>query len=291
MKTHGISKATMATKTSAFTPIGVELAEAQLDKIISLVKSMSGINLNDGKKELVKARLGKRLRSLNMNSFDDYIDYVRDDSSGELTAMLDAISTNLTNFFRESDHFDFFAANVFPKIVKNGTRRMRVWSAGCSTGEEPYSIAITMAENITDFQNWDARILATDLSTKVLETASKGSYPAKRLADMPAQWRKNYFTVNKSSGQEIYTAKESIRKRITFGHLNLMKEWPMKGPFDVIFCRNVMIYFDKPTRAKLVERYWDLLGHGGILFIGHSESLTGIQHKFRYIQPTVYAKN
>lgn len=281
----------MATTTPAFTTVGVELAEAQLDKIISLVKSMSGINLNDGKKELVKARLGKRLRSLKMNSFDDYIDFVRDGSSGELTAMLDAISTNLTNFFRESDHFDFLASNIFPKIIKNGSRRLRVWSAGCSTGEEPYSIAITMAENIPDFQNWDTRILATDLSTKVLETASKGSYPAKRLANMSPQWRKDYFALDKSSGQEIYTAVGLIRKRITFGHLNLMKKWPMKGPFDVIFCRNVMIYFDKPTRAKLVERYWDLLAPSGVLFIGHSESLTGIQHKFRYIQPTVYAKN
>lgn len=281
----------MATKTTTLVPIGVELAEAQLDKIISLVKSISGISLNDGKKELVKARLGKRLRSLKMKSFDEYINFVRDDSTGELTAMLDAISTNLTNFFRESDHFDFLASNIFPKIIKKGVRQIRVWSSGCSTGEEPYSIGITMAENIPDFKSWDSRILATDLSTKVLKTASKGSYPAKRLADMPSQWRRDYFTLDKSSGQEIYTAKESIRKRITFGHLNLMESWPMKGPFDVIFCRNVMIYFDKPTRAKLIERYWNLLASGGILFIGHSESLTGIQHKFRYVQPTVYIKS
>ena len=280
----------MTTQTPLLTH-SVELAEAQLDKIIALVKSMSGINLNDGKKELVKARLGKRLRHLKMNSFDDYIDYVSNSSTGELTAMLDAISTNLTNFFRESDHFDFLASQVFPKIVKKGSKKIRIWSAGCSTGEEPYSIVITMAENLPNFQDWDARILSTDLSTKVLDTASKGSYQAKRLSTMPAQWRREYFTVDKSSGQEIYTAKPSIRKRITFGHLNLMGNWPMKGPFDAIFCRNVMIYFDKPTRARLIERYWDLLAPGGILFIGHSESLTGIQHKFKYVQPTVYIKN
>lgn len=273
-------------------PRSVELAEEQLDKIISLVKSMSGINLNDSKKELVKARLGKRLRLLNMDSFDDYIKLVRDDSDGsELTAMLDAISTNLTNFFRESDHFDYLVSHVFPGIIKSGSRRMRIWSAGCSTGEEPYSIGITMEENIPDLKNWDARILATDLSTKVLDTASKGHYPAKRLESMPERWRQEYFTVDRSGDHKTYTVKESLRKRISFGHLNLMGPWPMKGPFDVIFCRNVMIYFDKPTRAQLIERFWNLLGHGGILFIGHSESLTGIPHKFRYIQPTVYTKN
>lgn len=282
----------MTTKTPTYEPRSVELAEAQLDEIISMVKSLSGIHLHDGKKELIKARLGKRLRSLNISSFDDYINFVRDDSSGgELTLMLDAISTNLTNFFRESDHFDFLTSHIFPKIAQSGSHRLRVWSAGCSTGEEPYSIAIMMEEHLPNIKSWDARILATDLSTKVLKIASKGEYLPKRLETMPPDWRKKYFDLDKSSDKEIYIAKKFLRKRVAFGHLNLMGKWPMKGPLDVIFCRNVMIYFDKATRAKLIRRYWDLLGHGGFLFIGHSESLTGIQHKFRYLQPTVYTKS
>jgi chemotaxis protein methyltransferase CheR len=269
-----------------------DLTDKQLDTIISMVKSMAGINLHDGKKELIKARLGKRLRSLNMNSFEEYLKLVKNDSaSGELTAMLDAISTNLTNFFREADHFEILTDHVLPKIVKSGKQHLRIWSAGCSTGEEPYSIGITMMENLPEIQRWDTRILATDLSTKVLGIAAKGSYPEKRLQTMSPEWRKKYFTVEYINGQKIYTVKDSLRQYITFGHLNLMGTWPMKGPFDVIFCRNVMIYFDKPTRTKLIERYWNLLGHGGFLFIGHSESLTGISHKFKYLQPTVYTKN
>jgi len=270
----------------------VELAEAQLDKISRMVKSMSGINLHDGKKELVKARLGKRLRKLGMRSFDHYIDYVSGDSSGmELTAMLDAISTNLTSFFRESEHFDYIAEEVFPKLVASGQRRLRIWSAGCSTGEEPYSIAITAAEKIPDLDHWDARVLATDLSTNVLRQAMEARYPARKLDAMAPQLRHKHFVIEQSNKERFYRVADHIRRMVTFAHLNLMGTWPMRGPFDVIFCRNVMIYFDKPTRDKLVRRYWELLSPGGTLLIGHSESLTGIQHKFKYVRPTIYTKN
>ncbi len=269
----------------------VELAENQLEKISELVKSLSGINLHDGKKELIKARLGKRLRKLEMHSFDQYIDYLADDSSGtELTAMLDAISTNLTSFFREHDHFEYVAKEVLTKLVAAGQRRLKIWSAGCSTGEEPYSIAITACEKIPDLANWDARILATDLSTNVLRQAMEACYPAKRLESMLPQLRNKYFVPEQSGGERSYRVSDRIRRLVTFAHLNLMGNWPMRGPFNVIFCRNVMIYFDKPTRNKLVRRFFDLLAPGGTLLIGHSESLTGIQHKFKYVRPTIYTK-
>jgi chemotaxis protein methyltransferase CheR len=269
----------------------IELAEAQLEKISKLVKSMSGISLHDGKKELVKARLGKRLRKLGMNSFDQYIDHVSHDSSGmELTAMLDAISTNLTSFFRESEHFDYIASEVFTKLVASGQRRLRIWSAGCSTGEEPYSIAITATEKIPDLDRWDARVLATDLSTNVLRQAMDACYASKKLESMAPQLRQKHFIIEQNGRERNYRVAEHIRRITTFAHLNLMGTWPMRGPFDVIFCRNVMIYFDKPTRDKLVRRYWDLLAPGGTLLIGHSESLTGIQHKFKYVRPTIYKK-
>jgi len=270
----------------------IELAESQLDRISRLVKSLSGINLHDGKKELVKARLGKRLRNLGMRSFEQYIDYVSDDSSGlELTAMLDAISTNLTSFFRESDHFEYIAGEVFSRLIAGGQRRLRIWSAGCSTGEEPYSIAITAAEKIPDLANWNARILATDLSTNVLRQAMEACYPANKLESMAPQLLHKHFVIEKSGKERNYRVAEHIRRMTTFAHLNLMGRWPMRGPFDIIFCRNVMIYFDKPTRRELVRRYWELLAPGGTLLIGHSESLTGIQHKFKYVRPTIYAKS
>ena len=269
----------------------IELAEAQLDKISRLVKSMSGISLHDGKKELVKARLGKRLRKLGMNSFDQYIDHVSHDSSGmELTAMLDAISTNLTSFFRESEHFDYVASEVFTKLVASGHKRLRIWSAGCSTGEEPYSIAITAFEKIPDLDRWDARVLATDLSTNVLRQAMDACYASKKLESMAPQLRQRHFEIEQNGRERNYRVADHIRRITTFAHLNLMGTWPMRGPFDVIFCRNVMIYFDKPTRDKLVRRYWELLAPGGTLLIGHSESLTGIQHKFKYVRPTIYRK-
>ena len=190
----------------------IELAEAQLDKISRLVKSMSGISLHDGKKELVKARLGKRLRKLGMNSFEQYIDHVSHDSSGmELTAMLDAISTNLTSFFRESEHFDYVASEVFTKLVASGHKRLRIWSAGCSTGEEPYSIAITAFEKIPDLDRWDARVLATDLSTNVLRQAMDACYASKKLESMAPQLRQRHFEIEQNGRERNYRVADHIR--------------------------------------------------------------------------------
>lgn len=277
-------------------PISTEVAsltEAQFNEISAFVKGLCGINLHDGKKELVKARLNKRIRKLGMTCFEQYMQYVREDATGnELVAMLDALSTNLTYFYREGKHFEFFAKTALPELrVRNAAaRRLRLWSAGCSSGEEPYTLSMVLHEEMPALGNWDVRILATDISTKVLGIAREGLYEKTRMRDMPASFLSKYFDRLGDRARPWYAVKPSVRKLVSFARLNLMEDWPMKGPFDVIFCRNVMIYFDKPTQDKLIERFWRLLAHKGWLLMGHSESLTGNRERFRYIQPATYQK-
>jgi chemotaxis protein methyltransferase CheR len=269
-----------------------ELTEGQFDTISELVKRLCGINLHTGKKELVKARLCKRLRALGMTDFGQYLDYVASDGSGsEVAAMLDLLSTNLTHFFRESQHFECLRSTVIPALLqrRETDRRIRIWSAGCSSGEEPFSIAITLAETVPNLGHWDTGILATDLSSRVLKVAREGIYPAERLGEVPPGIVAKYFA-RLPEAHQAYQVRDDVRRMVSFARLNLMGPWPMKGPLDVVFCRNVMIYFDKPTQTRLVERFWDILAPGGVLFIGHSESLAGVKHRFEYLHPTVYRK-
>jgi len=271
----------------------IALTESQFERISRWVKELCGINLHTGKKELVKARLGKLMRQKGCSGFEEYLDLVEGDASGdELTAMLDALSTNLTYFFREPAHFNHLREVTIPQIVARQGRvgRLRVWSAGCSSGEEPYSIAITLCEAIPGIELWDAKVLATDLSTRMLSRAREGVYEKRRFKDVSPAILSKYFDGVQARPQRLYRVKSSVRQMVHFARLNLMDPWPMRGPFDVIFCRNVMIYFDKETQGRLVNRYYDLLAPGGTLFIGHSESLTGVKHSFKYIRPTVYAK-
>ena len=266
-----------------------ELSDDQFNAISDFVKNSCGINLHDGKKELVKARLNKRLRVLGLASFDQYINFLSSPGgAGEITLMLDAISTNLTFFFREAKHLDFLRDTVLPGLAdqRANSRRLRIWSAGCSSGEEPYSIAVVMHEAMSNLAGWNAGILATDLSTRVLARAKDGIYEAERFREMPRELVGRYF----HTCGEGYEVNDNLRRIVTFARLNLMHRWPMNGPFDVIFCRNVMIYFDKPTQSRLIERFSDILCPGGYLFIGHSESLAGVQHQLSYVQPTVYQK-
>jgi len=271
------------------TLLSTDLTEAQFNAISSLVKSLAGINLTDAKKELVRARLTKRLRKLGLATFDDYVEYLQNDTTGaELVAMLDVLSTNTTYFFREAKHLEWLRQEVLPRLAAR--RRVRIWSAGCSSGEEPYSIAIVLLEAIPDLADWDAAILATDLSTEVLTRARQGIYPASRLREVPPMLLGRHFTLVATKPERTYRVNDPVRRLVHFARLNLMGQWPMKGPFDVIFCRNVMIYFDRPTRQELIARFHSILAPGGTLFIGHSESLTGINHSFRYVLPTVYRK-
>lgn len=273
----------------------IELTDKEFDKISRLVYEQCGINLQDGKKELVKARLGKRLRSGQFESFRDYYQYVVKDPSGqELINLLDSISTNFTFFFREQKHFDYLRSEFLPELMRrkrNNGNRIRFWSAGCSSGEEAYSLAITLLEAIDNPLVWDVMIMATDISTKVLKIAKSGIYHKERIHSIQPASVKKYFLRGDHHWQDYVKVKDQVKQLVHFKRYNLMDPFNFKDSFDCIFCRNVMIYFDKKTQAALVSRFYECLGEGGVLFIGHSESLTGISHPFHYIRPAIYKKS
>jgi chemotaxis protein methyltransferase CheR len=267
-----------------------ELSPAQFARISELLHRLCGIDLQVGKECLVKARLAKRLRALGLRDFDEYVQYIERDGSGqELLTMIDSLSTNKTSFFREEQHFEFLREHVLPGLCKTRDP-IRIWSAGCSSGEEPYSLAIILAESILDIRSRDVRILATDISTKVLAAAREAVYPQDVVRDVPAMLLNKYFKCVQTAPSRLYSVNDQLKAMVRLARLNLMEAWPMAGPFDVIFCRNVMIYFDRPTRETLVRRFWDLLPAMGYLFIGHAESLSGLATEFRYVQPAVYRK-
>jgi chemotaxis protein methyltransferase CheR len=271
------------------------LSERDFERISAVIHRHCGINLHDGKKELVRARIAKRLRLTGMKSFGQYVDFALADLNGaEFTTLVDSLSTNLTSFFRENQHFAFLSDRFLPELIarkhKQNDNSIRAWSAGCSSGEEPYTIAMTLSEALGNAPRWDIRLLATDISTQVLAKATAGVYDKARVDSVPPALRGKYFAPRALNGQTMLAVVPKLRGMITFKYLNLMDPWPFHGPFDFIFCRNVMIYFDKPTQARLVQRYHDVLAPGGILFTGHSESLTGINHQFRFVQATIYRK-
>lgn len=271
------------------------LTDKDFKDISDIVYKHCGINLHEGKKGLVRSRLTKRLRLYGFDTFPEYLKYIKNDESGkEFTIFIDSLSTNLTSFFREVQHFNFLSEKFLPSLMakkeKKRDFRIRAWSAGCSSGEEPYSLAITLLEAIKGQSAWDAKILATDISTEILGKAKKGIYDEQRVAPVLTSQKAKYLIKSRDRNKKLYEVGDSLRKMIIFQYLNLMEGWPVKGPIDFIFCRNVMIYFDKATQSRLVNRYWELLDSGGLLFTGHSESLTGIDHKFDYVQPTIYMK-
>ena len=262
-----------------------ELAPALFREISRTVYEVAGIRLREGKEALVRSRLAKRIRQLGLSGFESYLARVRGDASGrELAEMVDLLTTNKTSFFRESAHFDFLRERLLPSL---GNGPVRIWSAGCSSGEEPYTMAMVVRDVWPGSERRDVKILATDISRRVLAIAEAGEYPDSITADVPGDLLRRHWTRQPGDG---WSAGESLRSLITFAPLNLMAGWPMKGPFQAIFCRNVMIYFDKPTQQTLVNRYYDLLAPGGHLFVGHSESLSALTHPFAYVQPAVYRK-
>ncbi|MFO8164085.1 MAG: protein-glutamate O-methyltransferase CheR [Desulfatiglandales bacterium] len=274
---------------------GLVLKDSDFQNFSRYVYDKCGINLHEGKKELVKARLGKILRQRNFSSFRKYYNHVvNDKSGGELLLLLDALSTNLTYFFRESQHFDFLKARALPEIVKekvpSRNNTIRFWSAGCSSGEEAYSIAIAASEILNHNEKWQIKILATDLSTKVLAKAHTGIYEKRKIDIIPCELKRRYFQRGDNKWKGYVRVKEEVKKNITFQRLNLGEDFRFTVPFDVIFCRNVMIYFDDFTKNTLIEKLFRNLSHGGYLFIGHAESLTSIKHPFKYIQPSIYQK-
>ncbi len=270
--------------------LDIELSDVQFRKISQLIYDMCGIKLCPGKEGLVKSRLSKRLRALGISSFDAYLEHVRNDRSGkELITLIDCLTTNKTNFFREVQHFDFLRSHILPPFRTEG-RKMRIWSAGCSSGEEPYSIAILLREEWPSVDQFDVRILATDISTRVLDLATTAVYEEETVKEIDTPLLKKHFTCVRESPSRGYHVNDNVRRMVRLARLNLMDPWPMKGPFHVIFCRNVMIYFDKQTQLDLVRRFWEMLAPGGYLLVGHSESLTASSYRFRYVRPATYVK-
>jgi len=270
-----------------------ELTEAEFAEIRQLIYTQFGIHLTAEKRTLVVGRLQKHVRSQGFTSFSAYLESIKQDTTGEsLKILVEKISTNHTFFFREDDHFEYLSQTVLPQLVeacdRNHSRDLRIWSAGCSSGEEPYGLLILMKEFFGEsYAQWDAGVLATDISTRVLEAAKLGIYDDKKLERVPAVLRQRYFE-RLADGR--WQVSEALRREATFRHFNLMNDFPFKKPFDVIFCRNVMIYFDAPTRDALVQRFFQQLKPGGYLFIGHSESLSHGTSAFRYVRPSLYRK-
>ena len=263
------------------------LADRDLRAIIALVYEQSGISLHDGKRELVAARLHKRLRHLGLPGYGEYVRWLENDRSGEeLTQLLDAIATNHTSFFREAQHFDFLARTVLPGLTAGRRGRVHGWCAASSTGEEPVTIAMTMLEaGITDFS-----LLASDLSTKALTVARRGVYKLNQVGSVPPALLRKYFERGLGEQDGLARVAPVVRQSITYQRLNLVAMARLEQPFDFIFCRNVMIYFDKQVQQRVVSMLERHLAPGGFLFISHSESLNGIQHRLQWVGPAVYRR-
>ncbi|PID81146.1 chemotaxis protein CheR [bacterium DOLZORAL124_64_63] len=275
-------------------PVETRISDREFRSIRKLVYDKFGINLTDQKKTLVVGRLQKVLHERGFASFNDYFQWLINDRSGEgLDELATRISTNHTFFYREKAHFEFFQETVLPEIhdrhKASGNQEIRIWCAGCSSGEEPYTLMMLMMDFLGSRLNqWKPILLATDISAKALKTAMAGVYPADRVSQLPAGLRTKYF---EKTDQGLMSVTRSVRERIFFRRHNLMDaRFPFKRQFDAIFCRNVMIYFDRPTRNTLVGKYHQHTVPGGYLFIGHSETLGRDETPYRYVMPAVYRK-
>jgi chemotaxis protein methyltransferase CheR len=252
----------------------------------------AGIWIAEFKRNMVFRRVSKRVRALGLNTIEDYCAYINSENwENERQPLINALTTNKTSFFREDHHFRFLETSNLPDLVaeagKGGSKRLRIWSAGCSSGEEPYSIAMTLHKMIDRLGDWDARILATDIDTEMVEHGQRGIYINEFFEDIPPEYRQK-FTAAADGGHFRMTF--PLKKLISFKALNLLGPWPMRGPFDMIFCRNVVIYFDKPTKQELFDRFADILKPDGLLFIGHSESLFKVTKRFRMVGQSVYQR-
>lgn len=272
----------------------IEISDKEFTLLKTLIYKEIGINLTEEKRTLVMGRLQKILRDGKFNNFHEYYEHVINDKSGDaLSTLANRISTNHTFFWREADHFEYFRDTALPelrqKLQSENSKDLRIWCAGCSTGEEPYMLIILMKEFFgIDYNKWQAGILATDISAKALQIAEEGVYSVEKINKLPNAFIKRYF---KKINEREFQIRNDIIREVTLRRFNLMnKTFPFKKQFDMIFCRNVMIYFDDVTRNELVKKFYNFIKPGGYLFIGHSETLQRLDHNFKYIKPALYKK-
>lgn len=269
------------------------ITDHEFAQVRELLYSKFGINLSDQKRALVIGRLRKILVQKGLSSFSEFLHLVENDSTGvEMQTLIDKMSTNHTFFFRENQHFEYFASHILPditeKLKKAGSNDLRIWCAASSTGEEPYSIMMTMMEFLKgSYSQWNAGLLATDISSQVIAIAKAGIYPTERVTNIPDHLKKKYL---KYKGNDTWEILPHVRQEVLFRLLNLMNPFPFKKQFHVIFCRNVMIYFDNPTRTQLVKKLYQNIAPGGYLLVGHSESIRTLDCPFEYIQPAIFRK-
>lgn len=263
----------------------------QFKQIAEVARARWGLHLTDAKATLVQNRLTKHVIRSPFDSVNDYVEHLNGSPTEEdLLLFFDILSTNTTSFYREMHHFTHLERVVFPRLAATKQRKLRVWSAACSTGAEPYTLAIHLLEQMPDAAQWDFRILATDLSKSSIDAAKAAEYPGKMLEEQSKQLVQRYFTRTGRGEDAIYKVGEKARSMVSVHELNLMGDWPMKGPFDIIFLRNVMIYFDLEIRTRLVTRMREMLTPDGLLFIGSAETLSGMNVGLRAVIPSVYAK-
>jgi len=259
--------------------------------IAALIGAEAGIVLTDNKREMIYGRMSRRLRALGLRSFSEYRDLLESpEGRPELSEMVNSLTTNLTKFFRENHHFDHLAGALKSLAEAKGARmRLRIWSAGCSSGQEPFSTAMTIAETIPDYSRQDIKILATDLDSNMVARCRSGEYSASEIESIPGHLRSKWLKpIDASKSRYIFD--NSLRRMITFNTLNLLHEWPMKGPFDFAFLRNVIIYFNAETQKSVVERIYDLLSDDGYLYLGHSENMARISPRFTNLGHTIHSK-
>lgn len=275
-----------------------KISNQEFDLLRDLIKKVTGINLSDQKKMLVVSRLSKRLCELGLNNYMDYYTYLTENESGgcEVDNLINRITTNKTDFYRERHHFDFLIDTILPRLYKegsaSGSRRLRIWSAGCSSGEEPYTIATTLREFFKDKPGWDIKILATDLDTDILSKAMAGTYKADVVQPIPGNLLREYFKRGRGANAGLFQAKDTLKDVIVFRRHNLVyDDLPVRRPFDIIFCRNVIIYFDEATKRNVLNRFYGKLKIGGHLFLGHSESLLGSNEDFELVANSTYRKS
>ncbi len=259
--------------------------------IVEFIYERCRIRLHSGKEALIKARLGKRIRHLGFSGLAEYCDFLRTrGDDGEFTKVVDALTTNFTNFLREEEHFKFLVEKALPALLPPGQKKFQIWSAASSSGEEPYTAGFYLSEHYAPTQGWDWRITASDISTKVLDRARLGLYAEDRVTTVPQEWLRKYFQKGIGQWAGQYRIKRSVSERVAFRQINLIEEYSHAQPFEIIFCRNVMIYFDRVTQEQLVNRLCRFLSPKGYLFIGHSESLNGLNVPLRCLRPSIYQK-